>query len=112
MITLSLESIHFKCGDTTKTFEPVIFLSLDEKSPEIVGVGNDLKSSTANKRLDLFLPGSWEQANPTKGEALAAFFEHTVHSICKSKNNIVRPKIIIKNSNSLENIFCATRKIF
>ena len=106
IITMTPDLVHFRRKELKISIKTVVFLSLDENNPKVVGVGDELSSSAANRRVDLFKQNSWDQTHHSKKEILSAFFKHCMHKIHKDAKAIVRPKIIVKGTESLEELFC------
>jgi hypothetical protein len=105
-ITISPDLMHLRRKELEVSIETVVFLSFDEKKPKVVGVGEELSSSAANRRVDVFQKNSWNQSFPSKKEVLVAFFKHCIRKIHKDTKAIVRPKVIVKGTQSLEDILC------
>lgn len=105
-ITMNPDLVHLQRKELKVSVKTVVFLSFDEENPKVVGVGDEQSSSAANRRVDLFKQNSWDQTRHSKKEILCAFFKHCIRKIHKDAKTIVRPKIIVKGTESLEEILC------
>lgn len=101
LITVSPDVVHFRKKDFEISIKTVVFLSFDKKKPTVVGVGDEFSSSAANRRVDLFQANSWNQSEPRKKDVLIAFFKHCIRKIHQGTTTIIRPKVIVKNAQSL-----------
>ena len=72
-LTITPEIVHLDSKGLKKSIRTIIYLSLDDKKPIIVGVGDELKSSAANREVHLFKVNTWDKTNPSKKELLCAF---------------------------------------
>ena len=105
-VTIAPDRAQLRRKELVVSIETVVFVSFDEKNPKIVGIGDELSSSAANRRVDLFKQNSWNQIFPSKIEILKAFFKHGIRKVHKNAKTMVRPKVIVKGSESLEACLC------
>ncbi len=106
IITIEPDLVNLRRKELDVSIKTVVFLSFDEKKPKVIGVGDELSSSAANRRVDLFKQNSWIQVYPSKKEILIAFFKHCIRKVHKDAKTIVRPKVIVKGSETLEGFLC------
>ncbi len=104
-ISVTPEKFSFKRGDTEKEFTTKLYLSLDQNKPKIVGVGDEMYSSAANRCIEIFKTENKYPTDLCKLEILDAFFKHAIRAVI-SKVTFVRPRIIVIGSESLENVLC------
>ncbi len=83
-----------------------IHLTDDSSSPTVLGVGDEYVPTQPNRRIKLFE----ENKNGThkdlvKAECLDAFFRHAFRLITR-RSAMIRPKVVFKNSFSLNKILC------
>lgn len=74
ILKVSPEVIHLRRKDLEVSINTVVFLSFDEIKPKVIGIGNELSSSAANRRVDLFQINSWNQSMPSKKRSADCFF--------------------------------------
>ena len=106
VVEVSPDRFVFRRENEFKSLKTKIYLSAEINAPTVLGVGEEYVPTQPSRCIKLFEEnknGSFKDL--VKAECLEAFFRHAFRLITK-RSAMIRPKIVFKNTLSLNNILC------
>jgi len=110
-IGVSPDRFVFKRKNEIRSLRTIIFLSDDSTESKVLGIGDDFISTQSNIRIELFQENQdGSLPNIAKAECLDAYFRYAFRLITR-RSAMVRPRVVFKNSKSLDRILCGYQKL-
>ncbi len=103
-IHLSPNLVSFYRGANSIQTKPVIYISDTPKKPRVLAVGEGAVLDEPHFKIDVFnFSDTSSKTNLNPFDCLTAFFRHCITKVVDTIA-IIRPKIIVHNIESLENL--------
>ena len=105
-IEVSPERFVFKRGNEIKSLKTKIYLSDVPTKSQVLGIGDEFIPTQSHICVELFQENMDRLLpNLAKSECLDAFFRHAFRLITR-KSAMVSPRVVFKNSKSLNKLLC------
>jgi hypothetical protein len=103
--------VTFTCGANAVTLRPVIDIARRGRVWALIRAGGGYSPPTAHMRVEVFRFDQSQRLPIGRFDCLTAFFRYGIHQ-CIQQRVYVRPRVVVRNVDSLKKFLPANRNEF